>query len=71
MSISILLAAALALQAPAGPPKACGAPAELLADRTGIEWTFPFESALERAKRENRILMVKPIAFGTTRDGGW
>ena len=42
-----------------------------MADHTGIEWTFPFEQALERAKRENRILMVKPIAFGTTRDGGW
>ena len=63
----LLLALPLAQEpTPQGPPT-CRA----IADQTGIEWTFPFSSALERAKRENRILMVKPIAFGTTRDGGW
>lgn len=42
-----------------------------IADQTGIQWTFPYAAAKEKAIRENRILFVKPIAFGTTRDGGW
>lgn len=40
-------------------------------DQTGIDWVLPFEAAVEHAEATNRILMVKPIAFGTTRDGGW
>ena len=37
----------------------------------GIDWVLPFEAARERAKEENRLLMIKPVAFGTTPDGGW
>ena len=40
-------------------------------DRTRLEWVLPFETARTRAKEEARLLMIKPVAFGTTPDGGW
>jgi len=40
-------------------------------DKTGIRWQLPFEQALEKAKKEKRLLLIKPVAFGTSRDGGW
>lgn len=40
-------------------------------DKTGVEWTLPFPKALERAKAGKRLLMIKPIAFGTDKKGGW
>lgn len=40
-------------------------------DRTGIRWQLPFEAAKARSVAEQRILLCKPIAFGTTKDGGW
>ena len=40
-------------------------------DSTGIEWTLPFKSALEKAKKEKRLILIKPIAFGTEKNGGW
>ncbi|KAF0241129.1 MAG: hypothetical protein FD180_4608 [Planctomycetota bacterium] len=40
-------------------------------DCTGIEWTLPFKAALEKAKKEKRLLLIKPIAFGTEKNGGW
>ena len=43
----------------------------LALDRTGLVWTLPFEQALERSEAEQRLLMIKPVAFGTTPDGGW
>ena len=60
----------LLLAAPCTQPRSQASP-HSVADHTGIEWTFPFKAAQEKARRENRILMVKPIAFGTTRDGSW
>lgn len=40
-------------------------------DKTGIEWVQPFDKALAKAKAEKRLLAIKPVAFGTSRDGGW
>ena len=40
-------------------------------DRTGVEWVFPFQKARETARERKRLLAVKPVAFGTTPDGGW
>ena len=40
-------------------------------DHTGISWVLPFEQAREKAAAENRLLLIKPIAFGTSPDGGW
>ncbi len=40
-------------------------------DKTGMAWVHPFTSALEKAKNDNRILLIKPVAFGTSQDGGW
>jgi len=40
-------------------------------DKTGVRWVAPFEKALETAKTQKRLLMIKPVAFGTAPDGGW
>ena len=40
-------------------------------DKTGLNWVGPFEKAVEQAKQEKRLLMIKPVAFGTSSDGGW
>jgi len=40
-------------------------------DQTGIQWVLPFPEALKKAKAERRLLLIKPIAFGTSKDGGW
>lgn len=43
----------------------------LAKDKTGLNWTLPFKAALAKAKAEKRLLLVKPVAFGTSPDGGW
>ncbi len=43
----------------------------LTKDKTGMAWVLPFKHALEKAQTEKRLLMIKPVAFGTTPDGGW
>ena len=53
----------------------CAAPLQeahpLKLDRTGIEWQLPFETAVEHSRKRERLLMIKPVAFGTDRKGGW
>lgn len=43
----------------------------LTKDKTGMRWALPFTEALEQAKDQTRLLLIKPVAFGTTPDGGW
>jgi len=40
-------------------------------DRTGMQWVLPFKQAREKAKQGRRLLLIKPVAFGTSPDGGW
>lgn len=40
-------------------------------DQSGVEWVLPFEAARAKAAAERRLLFLKPIAFGTSADGGW
>ena len=40
-------------------------------DRTGMNWVLPFKNALAVAKQNKRLLMIKPVAFGTEASGGW
>ena len=40
-------------------------------DKTGLRWVVPFEDALAKAKAQKRLLVIKPVAFGTSPDGGW
>ena len=40
-------------------------------DKTGMRWVFPFTEAQAHAAKEGRLLLIKPVAFGTTPDGGW
>jgi hypothetical protein len=43
----------------------------LLKDKTGVRWVLPFKQAQATAKEQKRLLFIKPVAFGTTPDGGW
>lgn len=43
----------------------------LVRDRTGIDWVYPFEKARAKAAEEKRLLLIKPVAFGTSKDGCW
>ena len=40
-------------------------------DKTGMRWVYPFNKARLKAKADKRIPLVKPVAFGTDRQGGW
>ena len=60
---------ALGLLALAAPAAAKDHP--LNKDKTGIGWVIPFTKARAKAKTESRLLMIKPVAFGTSPDGGW
>ena len=52
-----------------------GAPAEddhvLSKDKTGIRWVYPFSKAQKQSAATQRLLLIKPVAFGTDRQGGW
>ena len=48
-----------------------GAANALEQDRTGLRWVLPFPAAREKARAEKRLLMIKPVAFGTSRTGDW
>jgi hypothetical protein len=43
----------------------------LVRDRTGVRWRYPFAEARGVAAETHRLLMIKPVAFGTTKDGCW
>jgi hypothetical protein len=40
-------------------------------EHTGIQWVLPFQEALQTAREGSRILMIKAVAGGTDRLGGW
>lgn len=40
-------------------------------DKTGVAWVYPFATAKKRAAENSRLLVIKPIAFGTRPDGAW
>ncbi len=56
-------------EAPALPSVADDHPVYL--DRTGIEWVLPFERAQAAAKASGHPLLIKAVAFGTTKSGCW
>ena len=61
----------LVLVACCAPQDGAGRDHPLKKDRTGMEWVLPFSKARQQAAELKRILMIKPVAFGTTPDGGW
>ena len=63
MWTSLVFAAAFA--APSGFDGGCRR------DESGITWALPFTEAVKAADARHRLLLVKPIAFGTAKDGGW
>jgi len=40
-------------------------------DHSGVDWTRPFPDAQKEARAEGRLLLIKPIAFGTNAKGCW
>lgn len=62
------LALVLALLAP---PQDLPAPHPLGKDKTGLAWVLPFPAAREKARAEHRLLLIKPVAFGTMPSGAW
>lgn len=40
-------------------------------DRTGIEWVLPFAAAKQASEDSGRPLLLKAVAFGTTKEGCW
>ncbi len=66
LPLGIALAVALPAHAQKGADKLPFAP-----DQTGLDWVLPFKKALAVAKQQDRLLVIKPIAFGTAKDGGW
>ena len=43
----------------------------LVKDKTGMKWVLPFTKARATAREQGRLLLIKPVAFGTSADGGW
>ncbi len=52
-------------------PQQPGSDHPLSKDATGIRWALPFTAARAVAQERQRLLLIKPVAFGTSRDGGW
>ena len=61
--VNVLIVAAVVAAAPVEHP--------LAKDKTGVHWMLPFAEANKKAESEKRLLLIKPVAFGTTADGGW
>ena len=53
------------------PPQEVPAAHPLGKDKTGLAWVLPFPAAREKARTAKRLLLIKPVAFGTTPAGGW
>ena len=52
-------------------PEAAPAKHPLTKDRTGIRWVMPFGDAKTAATKAQRLIMIKPVAFGTKPNGCW
>lgn len=44
---------------------------EACSDSNGIKWVLPFKEVQKKTKAENKLILIKAIAFGTDKDGGW
>ncbi len=40
-------------------------------DRTGIRWVLPYERTQATARKTNHPMLIKAVAFGTTKSGCW
>ena len=71
LTMSLTLAAQDAPQAEAIEQERASAQNPLQLDKTGMQWVLPFSRAQETAAESKRLLMIKPVAFGTSPDGAW
>lgn len=69
--MSRILFAAAVLAAALGVPAAAAADPAACTDRSAIRWHLPgdFESARKAADKEQRLLLIKGIAFGVDEVG--
>lgn len=68
---ALAVAAALALGEPACALDLPPAEHPMALETSGVRWYFPFDHALAVAREERRMLLMKPVAFGTTREAFW
>ena len=68
-ALPLLMVLAVSSGAPAGAQSAAKKSRQL--DRTGMNWVVPFERARKQAHQTGRLLLIKPVAFGTDSSGGW
>lgn len=61
----------LCLLAPQDPTPAPQPQSNAPLDHTGIAWALPFDRARAAGRQNRRLLLIKPIAFGTDAAGGW
>jgi hypothetical protein len=40
-------------------------------DRTGIRWVLPYERTQATARKTKHPMLIKAVAFGTTKSGCW
>ncbi len=71
LTLSLTLVAQEAPQAESIAQDRASAEHPLQLDKTGMRWVLPFARARKTAAERKRLLMIKPVAFGTSPDGGW
>ncbi|MEE8467908.1 MAG: hypothetical protein V3T22_05605 [Planctomycetota bacterium] len=71
LTLSLILVAQEAPQAESIEQDRASAKNPLQLDKTGMQWVLPFARARKVAAERKRLLMIKPVAFGTSPDGAW
>jgi hypothetical protein len=71
LSLGLSLAAQEAPRAESVEQDRTSADNPLQLDKTGMRWVLPFTQARQTAAENKRLLMIKPVAFGTSPDGAW
>ncbi len=71
LTLSLTLVAQEAPQAESIERDRASAQHPLQLDKTGMRWVLPFTRARQVAAERKRLLMIKPVAFGTSPDGAW
>ncbi len=71
LTLSLILVAQEAPQAESIEQDRVSAQNPLQLDKTGMRWVLPFTRARKVAAERKRLLMIKPVAFGTSPDGAW
>ena len=69
MSATLILGLTLLCSPPAFQDERQDESHPLMKDKTGMAWVLPFTRAKAKAAAEKRLLLIKPVAFGTSKEG--